>query len=419
MLPSPQVCERARQARDARFDGRFFVGVVTVGVYCRPVCCARVAAPHNVRFFPTAAAAREAGYRPCLCCRPETAAPTPEWTLGSETVVRVLRRIGEGALDTRSVGELAGQFGMSARRLQGLCVEHLGASPAGLARTRRLQLAKRLIDDTRESFADVATLAGYGSVRRFNDAILSAYRRNPQALRREREGPPGSPGGGITLRLNYRAPYDPDWLLDFFGRRAIPGIETVAGRSYRRVFAQGDAVGTVQVTFPERDGCAVMEVRHPHPHALSAALERVRRMFDLAADSAVIDADLAKDPLLRPVIERHPGLRVPGAWDGYELAIRAVIGQQVSVKGAVTVTRRLVERFGALRDGRRAFPTPQALLTEHLGGFGMPVRLFTKLTGRAPHRSDIRTSVVPTGLNPFLRQPSDESLGYSQSPLRD
>ena len=171
MLPSPQVCERARQARDPRFDGRFYVGVVTTGIYCRPVCPARTPSPDNVRYFLTAAGAREAGYRPCLRCRPEVAAPTPEWNLGSEIVVRAFRRIGEGALDSMSVGALAGEIGLSSRQLQRLCVEHLGATPAALARTRRLHLAKRLIDDSQLSFADIALSAGYGSVRRFNDAI--------------------------------------------------------------------------------------------------------------------------------------------------------------------------------------------------------------------------------------------------------
>lgn len=373
MLPSPQVCERARQARDPRFDGRFFVGVVTTGIYCRPVCPARSPAPDNVRFFPTAAAAREAGYRPCLRCRPEIAAPTPEWNLGSETVVRALRRIGEGALDEMSVGTLADEIGLSRRQLQRLCVEHLGATPLALAQTRRLHLAKRLIDDTRLGFSEIALIAGYGSVRRFNDAIKLAYKRSPRELRRERAR---SAGNGhresVALRLNYRAPYAIDWLMEFFGRRAIPGLERVDADGFERTFEHEGQAGRVRVSFDASIDGILVEIAHPHPRALGVALERVRRMFDLATDSTVVDGHLAGDPLLKPVIEAFPGLRVPGSWDGFELAVRAVIGQQVSVKGAVTVAQRLVERFGARHDEGVGFPTPEALLEAEPQAFAMP-----------------------------------------------
>lgn len=381
MLPSPQVCERARQARDPRFDGRFFIGVVTTGIYCRPVCPARMPARDNVRFFPTAAAAQEAGYRPCLRCRPEVAAPTPEWNLGSETVVRAFRRIGEGALDSMSVAELAGEIGLSSRQLQRLCVEHLGATPAALARTRRLHLAKRLIDDTRLSFTDVALIAGYSSVRRFNDAIKQAYQRSPRALRRQHTGAVNGQCEGIALRMNYRGPFDPSWLMDFFARRAIPGIERVDADGYERIFElEGDS-GRVRVSFDTANDHMMAEIRHPHPRALGATLERVRRMFDLATDSAVVDGHLAADAMLRPVISRYPGLRVPGAWDGFELAVRAVVGQQVSVKGAVTVTHRLVERFGEKRDGWVGFPTAEALLHGDPAEFSMPRQRSQALKG--------------------------------------
>lgn len=381
MLPSPQVCERARQARDPRFDGRFFIGVVTTGIYCRPVCPARMPARDNVRFFPTAAAAQEAGYRPCLRCRPEVAAPTPEWNLGSETVVRAFRRIGEGALDSMSVAELAGEIGLSSRQLQRLCVEHLGATPAALARTRRLHLAKRLIDDTRLSFTDVALIAGYSSVRRFNDAIKQAYQRSPRALRRQHTGAVNGQCEGIALRMNYRGPFDPSWLMDFFARRAIPGIERVDADCYERTFElEGDS-GRVRVSFDTANDHMMAEIRHPHPRALGSTLERVRRMFDLATDSAVVDGHLAADAMLRPVISRYPGLRVPGAWDGFELAVRAVVGQQVSVKGAVTVTHRLVERFGEKRDGWVGFPTAEALLHGDPAEFSMPRQRSQALKG--------------------------------------
>ena len=382
MLPSPQVCERARQARDPRFDGRFYVGVVTTGIYCRPVCPARTPSPDNVRYFLTAAGAREAGYRPCLRCRPEVAAPTPEWNLGSEIVVRAFRRIGEGALDSMSVAALAGEIGLSSRQLQRLCVEHLGATPAALARTRRLHLAKRLIDDSQLSFADIALSAGYGSVRRFNDAIKGAYRRSPRELRRVRARAGGNGRcEGITLRLNYRAPYDKRWLMEFFARRAIPGIERVGADGYERAFEFEGQGGRVRVSFDPVDDCMLAEIRHPHPRALSSTLERVRRMFDLATDSAVVDEHLAVDPMLRPVIDRFPGLRVPGSWDGFELAVRAVIGQQVSVKGAVTVTHRLVERFGSRQEHGVGFPTPLALLEGDPAEFSMPVRRVQALKG--------------------------------------
>lgn len=385
MLPSPQVCERAHRARDPRFDGRFYVGVLTTGIYCRPVCPARTPAAENVRYFPTAAAAREAGYRPCLRCRPETAAPTPEWNLGSETVVRAFRRIGEGALDTMPVAALAAEMGLSARQLQRLCVEHLGASPMALAQTRRLHLAKRLIDETQLGFGEIALIAGYGSTRRFNDAIRTAYGRSPRSLRRERGHTSAERRcEGIALRLNYRAPYDAGWLMDFLGARAIPGIECVDAGVYERAFEFDGEVGHVRVSFDRERACRergspersylLVHMDHRHPRALGTALERIRRMFDLATDSAVVDEHLGADALLKPVIERFPGLRVPGSWDGFELAVRAVIGQQVSVKGAVTVTQRLVERFGSRVGGVAVFPTPEALLDADPAEFAMPQR---------------------------------------------
>ena len=363
MLPEPEVCQRARLARDPRFDGRFYVGVLTTGIFCRPVCPARIPAEENVRYFPSSASAQDAGFRPCLRCRPETARRLPEWTLASQTVVRGLRLIDGGYLDAHGVQDLALRLGVSARHLNRLFLEELQATPKSLARARRVQLAKRLIDESNLSLAEVAMRSGFGSVRRFNDELKQSYGRSPRELRRSR-----APAAEdvITLQLPVRAPYHADWVFDFLRQRALPGIEEVEGHEYRRaLFRAGKASGWLRVRW--QDDGLTLTVPGTSLEALGDVLARVRRVFDLDADPAAVEAVLSEDPLLRDRLDLDPGLRVPGAWDGFEIAVRAILGQQVSVARARVLAMTLCERYGG-----GDFPDPDALVEADIASIGMP-----------------------------------------------
>jgi AraC family transcriptional regulator, regulatory protein of adaptative response / DNA-3-methyladenine glycosylase II len=372
MLPAADVCERARVSRDPRFDGCFFIAVITTGIYCRPVCPARTPASENVRFYPSAAAAQDAGFRPCLRCLPETAARVPEWSIRSRTVLQGLRLIDRGLLDDQPVGALAARLGVTPRHLNRLFQDELGSTPKGLAMARRRALAKRLLDETSMPLSRVALQAGYGSLRRFNDDLQRCYRRSPSALRALRRGgtaaatAAAAAGEGSSMRLPVRQPYDVTWMFEFLARRALSGFEEVSGSSYRRLIQDGAGRGHwIAVTWEA--GGLRLDVPGECPTPLSDILLRVRRLFDLDADSAAIDDQLARDPLLAPVVERFPGLRVPGAWDGFETAVRAVLGQQVSVDRATALAHRLIERFGTA-----ALLSPEALAGVVPAEIGIP-----------------------------------------------
>ena len=357
-----RACERAARSRDPRFDGRFFIGVKTTGIYCRPICPAPAPRRENVTYYPTAAAAAAAGLRPCLRCRPEAAPGTPAWMGTSAIVGRALRLIGEGALDEAGVEQLAERVGVTDRHLRRLFLAHLGATPLDVAITRRLHFAKKLIDETTLPFTEVALASGFGSVRRFNGAIQRTYARTPSALRRLRR-PAAEEPHCFRFRLAYRPPYDWEALLAFLRARAIPGVETADASSYRRTIELGGLAGRIVVR-PAPEGPALeVEVQFGDPRRLLAIVERVRRVFDLGADPAVIASHLGGDRLLGPLLARHPGLRAPGAWDPFELAVRAILGQQISVAAASTMAGRLAARFGApgLAPGERLFPGPDRL----------------------------------------------------------
>lgn len=359
------MLERARLSRDPRFDGRFYLAVVSTGIYCRPVCPAAPAAlARHVRYFLTAAAAHEAGFRPCRRCRPETAPGTPAWLGTSAVVQRALRLIEDGALDGSSVPEFAERLGLGARQLDRLFARHLGASPLALAQTRRLHFAKHLLDGSDLPLSEIALAAGYGSLRRFNASLRRAYGCPPRELRRQRAQ--AAPAGEVSLILSYRPPYDWLRLSAFLQLRAIPGVETCAEGSYRRLLRAGEACALIQVQ--PLPGCDALElrVRGAPPTALLRIAGAARRVFDLSADPGRIAADLGADRQLRALLRRRPGLRIPGAWDPFECAVRAVLGQQVSVAAARTLATRLTERFGEpvnppLAGLNRLFPTPQAL----------------------------------------------------------
>ncbi len=366
----PASCERARQARDPRFDGRFFIAVKTTGIYCRPICPVRMPLARNVDFYPTAAACEAEGYRPCRRCRPEAAPGTPAWAGPQATVQRALRLIQEGALDRGSVEDLAGRLGVGSRHLRRLFLEHLGATPASVARTRRAHFAKRLLDETDWPMTTIASAAGFGSLRQFNETMRATFHAAPTALRavdgRHAER-------GATLRLPYRPPFEWPLMLRFLAPRVLPGVERLDEDRYQRVVDEG----MIEVfPLPEHDALGLRTV-DIDPARLSPLAERVRVLFDLAADPCQVAADLRTDPRLAGSITRHPGLRVPGAFDPFETAVRVVLGQQVSVKGATTLAGRLIERAGTPVDLdvpglTHRFPTPEQILDADLAGLGMP-----------------------------------------------
>ncbi|HVY93823.1 MAG TPA: AlkA N-terminal domain-containing protein [Bryobacteraceae bacterium] len=343
-LPDKETCYRALESRDPRFDGLLFTGVKSTGIYCRPVCPARTPKFANCEFFGSAAAAQEAGYRPCLRCRPETAPDLASWRGTSNTVSRALALITDGALDGPEAGveALAERLGIGERHLRRLFVQHLGASPIAVAQTRRVLFAKQLIHETTMPMTEVALAAGFGSIRRFNETFLRLFGRPPSALRRKSS----SPEAGVTLRLRYRPPYDWDSMLGFLAARAIPGAELVENGRYLRTVGIDGFTGSIQVShLPVRESLSVT-IRFPRVQLLPAIVARVRRLFDLGADIETIDSHLSLDPRLAPHVARRPGLRAPGGWDGFELGVRAVLGQQVSVAAARNLAGQLVAAHG-------------------------------------------------------------------------
>ena len=371
------ACYRAVKLRDARFDGRFFTAVKTTGIYCRPVCPARTPKSRNVTFFPTAAASQEAGFRPCLRCRPETAPDMPAWRGTSTSVTRGLALIELGALDSGNVERLAERLGMGERQMRRLFRQHLGASPIAVAQTRRILLAKQLIHETHLPMTEIAFASGFGSIRRFNETFLELFGRAPGALRRL-EGPDRAVAdqSEFSVLLRYKPPYDWPAMLEFLQRRAIRGVESVVGNCYSRSIALEGVQGRISVQ-PAEGNALRARIRITRLATLPNIIARLRRQFDLAADPLNIAAHLAGDPVLAPLLKRRPGLRVPGAWDGFELAIRAVLGQQISVTAAIRLAGRLVSAFGEplqVPDPHltHVFPTPQALFRADLAALGMP-----------------------------------------------
>jgi len=383
------ACYRAAQTRDARFDGRFFTAVKTTGIYCRPVCPARTPKRENVVFYPTAAAAQEAGFRPCLRCRPETSPDLGAWRGASNTVSRALVLIDAGALDEGDVEALAGRLGVGERQLRRLFRQYLGASPVAVAQTRRVLLAKQLIHETRLPMTEVALASGFGSVRRFNETFQQLYDRPPIALRRSAQEPV-SAAGAVTLRLPYKPPYDWDAILAFLGPRAIPGVEVVEGGTYARAIAFGGAKGAFIARLAQGNRLAVT-VRFPRLEALPAIIARIRRLFDLAADPLAIGEHLSKDAHLAPLVAARPGLRVPGAWDGFEVGVRAILGQQITVAAAIRIAGGIAAQYGEPLDEpvpgfpglTRVFPSADSLAGADLSGLPMPRARSSSLSGLA------------------------------------
>ena len=373
-----EQCYRAVQSKDARFDGWFVTAVRTTGIYCRPSCPAITPRRHNVEFFLTAATAQQHGYRACKRCRPDASPGSPEWSARADVVGRAMRLIADGLVDRDGVGGLARRLGYSTRQVDRLLVAEVGCGPLALARAQRAQTARVLIETTEMPSTDVAFAAGFSSVRHYNDTVRDVFASTPTELRasRQRGTDARSSGGGwLTLRLAVRAPFDPDAVLEFLARRAVPGVEDVRDGTYTRSLrlAGGNAVALLS---PGADAvtCAL---RLSQLADTQAAVQRCRRLLDLDCDPLAIDGQLGSDALLADLVAKRPGLRSPGHPDGVELLVRALIGQQVSVAGARTLAGRLVGEIGEpLEDPigavTHAFPTAAAIAARGPDGMSMP-----------------------------------------------
>jgi AraC family transcriptional regulator of adaptative response / DNA-3-methyladenine glycosylase II len=377
VLLDPDVCYRALRTRDRRFDGRFFTAVRTTGIYCRPICPARTPRRENCLFVACAAAAEEAGYRPCRRCRPESAPGTPAWLGTSATVTRGLRLIAEGALDEAGVGALAARLGLGERQLRRLFAQHLGAGPLAIARTRRAHFAAQLLAQTDWPIARVALAAGFASLRRFNEVMRETFHRSPRELRAARRG--GSPERGPAIRLPYRAPFDRAGVFAYLAARAVPGVEIVTAERIARALRIAGEPLVVEVGVADGTDALVLCAHGTGAIPWLALAERARAVFDLAADPGEIGRQLASDPVLRMRVRGCPGVRVPGAWDPFEIAVRIALGQQITVAGATLLAGRLAERFGdplpdaLVRPGgpSRVFPEPDALADAPLEEIGL------------------------------------------------
>jgi len=387
------LCYQALKTRDARFDGRFYTAVLTTGIFCRPICPAVTPKRGNVRFYPSAEVAMANGFRPCMRCRPEAAPGSPASAGVHTTVARAVRLVNEGALDTGSVSDLAARLGITDRYLRQLYKRHTGATPQQHAQARRLLRARQLIVDSNLSMTEIADIAGFGSLRRFNHSMKQAYGNAPTAFRRG----PGLSGSttrrslddpftpardDLVLFLQARAPFNSETLLAFFRARAIPGLETVGEEHYARSLCIGGQPGLV-ICRPQTEPPGVQVIlRGPARQAILEVSARVRRLFDLDADLPGINHHLGEDPLLAPLIEQQPGLRVPGCWDRFEFAVRAVLGQQISITAARTIAGRLVARCGLpLSDDLAAgtgithlFPQPADMAGQAMTELGLPGR---------------------------------------------
>ncbi|NKC00747.1 MAG: helix-turn-helix domain-containing protein [Pseudomonadales bacterium] len=366
VLPPGDVCRRARESRDARFDGRFFIAVLTTGIYCRPTCPAKTPKEENIRYFPTAASAQDDGFRPCRRCRPESANRLPEWTISTDTVLRALRHIEAGYLNNATVASLAAELGVGERQLNRLFAAELGAAPSAIAQLCRAKLAKKLLLTSDLKHTEIAYHAGFGSVSRFNTAVREIYRQTPKEIRKQAKL---SNSAFISVQLPIRGPYDFDWIFEYLRKRALVGIEEVLGGpgswQYRRRLRDDSFVSVRQENVKGTDKLiAELPLVEEPIHSL---LSRIRRVFDLNADGDAIHAHLSTDSLLGDWVKRVPGLRVPGAWDGFEMAVRAVLGQQVSVERGTDLANKMIELYGGGN-----FPTAAELCHQDIAEIGMP-----------------------------------------------
>jgi len=419
-------CYRAVSSRDARFDGVFFTAVRTTGIYCRPSCPAVTPKLANVEFFPTAAAAHDHGYRACKRCRPDASPGSPEWDIRKDAVARAMRLVADGVVDREGVGGLAKRLHYSTRHLNRIVRAELGAGPLAIARAQRAATARILIETTDVPFTAISFAAGFGSIRQFNDTVREVFAASPSALRVARRDRPGggSRDGAVTVDLAVREPFDLDGVLAFLASRTVPGIEHVSGTGYKRSLdlPHGHGVAAVQpdVVVKSRRSHVRVELRLQDWRDLAPAVTRLRRMLDLDADPTAVDRVLGADPAMAALVATDPGRRVPGSVDPFETAVRAIVGQQVSVAGARTVVGRIADAIGeplAIVDDdlTRVFPTPDALADIDPALLPMPTRRRQTLIevgsrvalGKIPldvgaDRDDVRASLLDVpGIGPW------------------
>lgn len=363
-------CRTARLSRDPRFDGEFFLAVRTTGIYCRPVCPARPPAERNVTYFRLASQAAQAGYRPCLRCRPESAPGSPAWEGTSTTVQRALRLIHEGALSENGLAGLAARLGIGERYLRKLFQQELGISPQAVALNERLLFAKKLLTETSLPVTDVAFAAGFGSVRRFNSTFRERLDLTPGQLRGQRRK--AAKGVPISLQLHYRPPYDWEGVIDFFRHHAVAGVEEVTASGYRRNFSIAGEPAWLEVGRGRRAGALELALSLPDYSHLLPTVNRVRRMFDLDANPSVIEASLGRSPAFRPLLAARPGSRSPGHWSLFEAAIRAIVGQQVSTAAARGICASLARACNPA--GHPVFPRAGDIASLDDSCFPMPGR---------------------------------------------
>ncbi len=413
---------QAAISKDARFDGVFFIAVSSTGIYCRPSCPAITPKREHMRYYRTAAAAQEAGFRACKRCRPDASPGSPEWNIRADVVGRAMRLIADGVVDRDGVAGLASRLGYEQRQVRRLITAELGAGPLAIARAQRAQTARVLTETTTLPLSEIAFAAGFDSIRQFNATILEVFAVTPTQLRAARGGRrspgrarlrrgtaagtrgvrQGGPGGrsplggepepsplGIRVRLPYRAPIDVDRMIGFLAARAIPGVEAVEERRYRRTMLLPNGTGILSVGAGTPDpGYIDCELQLEDLRDLTAAVQRCRRLLDLDADPQAVTASLAADPVLGPLALASPGRRVPGHVDGNELALRAVLGQQVSVAAARRLGARLVAAYGKPLERpegtlTHCFPTAETLAAADPGTLPMPRTRAAALTGLA------------------------------------
>lgn len=389
-------CYAALKARDTRFDGTFFVGVSTTGIYCRPVCTARLPQADRCRFYSNAATAEQAGYRPCLRCRPELAPGSAPVDAVRTTARWVAMRIKEGALNADSLESLAAEYGLSSRQLRRVIEQEYGVSPVELAQTHRLLLAKQLLTDSSLGMAEVAFASGFSSVRRFNHLFSSRYGLSPSRLRRK-EMVRGGMSDAIVLKLGYRPPFAWTHLTGFLASRGACGVESVEGNYYRRTVRLGQYQGWLSARQLEKKHQICVEISPSLMPVLPQLLTQVRRLFDLDANPQIIETQLSKTPQLRKLIQRLPGLRVPGALDTFELAARAILGQQVSVKAATTLFNRYVQAFGEPITTPYAGLTHLAPTAERVAQVSLQSLIDLGLTGRRAQTLQGLAQVLASG----------------------
>jgi AraC family transcriptional regulator, regulatory protein of adaptative response / DNA-3-methyladenine glycosylase II len=376
--PDPELFWQAMYSRDRRFDGRFFVGTITTGIYCRSTCPISWGHPTHIKWFPSAAAAEAAGFRPCLRCRPDASPGSPAW-LGTWAVVsHALKLIFQGALDEGGVEQLAERVGIGSRHLRRLFEQHLGASPLKIARSHRAHVARNLITQTRVPITEIAFGTGFRSIRQFNHTVRTTFGLSPRGLRRLRGTSETSvTESGIVVQLPYCPPIDWTCLIRFLRSRATPGVEIIEGTSYRRTIEVEGTEGAIEVWNEAESAHLLMRVILPEYERLMQVVQRVRRMFDLGTDALRIGENLAQDPRLSTMVRERPGLRVPAAWDGFEIAVRAVLGQQLMSVDPPTLVGRLVQTLGkpvqiSVRGLSHLFPRAQVLAEANLPELGVP-----------------------------------------------